>query len=99
MPSAPKSTAARCRKNTPASCRKTSTARLEAAAARTRPCGRHLVRRCLELVLERLELGRLASGRMRERLCQEPVGKPRIPREEGPVQVRADHAADAATLV
>src|SRR5688572_33349456 len=32
-------------------------------------------------------------------LCQEPIGEPRVPREERAVEVRPDRAADAAAFV
>ena len=54
--------------------------------------------RLLEGVLERLELGRLLAGRVRQRLCEQPVGEPGIPRQQRAVEVRADRAADAAAL-
>ena len=52
----------------------------------------------LEPVGQRLELRRLAAGRMRERLREQPVGEPRVARQQRPVQVRADRPADAAAL-
>src|SRR5262245_57723197 len=51
----------------------------------------------LELVCQRLQLRRLA-GPMSDRLRQEPVGEPRIPRQQRPVEVRPEGAADAAAL-
>src|SRR5690348_14471941 len=52
----------------------------------------------LQLVPERLELGRLAPGAMRERLRQQPVCEPGIARQQGPVEVRAEDTAGAAAL-
>ena len=47
---------------------------------------------------QRVELRRLAARRVRERLRQQPVREPRVPRQQRPVEVRADGAADAAAL-
>ena len=51
----------------------------------------------LELVVERLEGGRLAQL-VRGGFGEDPVGEPRIAREEGTVEVRADHAPRSAAL-
>src|SRR5204863_774261 len=67
-------------------------------AARLRPLRGGRMRAGLELVGERLELGRIAAGRVRERVFEEPVGKPRISRQERAVQVRADRACQPAAL-
>ena len=50
-----------------------------------------------ELVGQRLQLGRLAVA-MRERLREQPVGEPGIPRQERAMEVRPEGASDAATL-
>ena len=47
---------------------------------------------------ERLELRRLAAGAMRDRLREQPVGEPRVARQQRPVEIRADRAAGAAAL-
>jgi len=52
----------------------------------------------LELVLERVELRRLART-VRERLRQQPVRQPRVSGEQWPVEVGTDHAARATALV
>src|SRR5205085_5451836 len=70
-----------------------------AAAARARPRSRDPVGLRLELVLQRLELRRVAARRVRERLREQPVRQPWIAREQRSVQVRADGPADAAALV
>src|SRR5438132_7202439 len=67
------------------------------AAAGFRPLGRDRMGLGLELVVERLELRRLAVA-MRERLRQQPVGEPGIPREERPMEVRAERTPQAAAL-
>ena len=54
--------------------------------------------RALELVGERLELRRLAAASVRERLREQPVGEPRVARQQRPVEVRADRAAEPAAL-
>ena len=54
--------------------------------------------RRLELVGERLELD-LAAGRVRERVREQPVGEPRVAREQRAVEVRAVDAALPAALV
>src|SRR2546425_4758095 len=51
----------------------------------------------LEVIREGLQLRRLAVA-MRERLREQPVGKPGIPRQEWAVEVRPDCTADAAAL-
>ena len=53
----------------------------------------------LELVVQRLEDRRLAARAVRRRLRQQPIGEPGVAREQRPVQVRADRAADATALV
>jgi hypothetical protein len=56
------------------------------------------VRGELELVVERLERPhRLARG-VRERAGEQPVGEPRVARQERPVQVRAECRSDATAL-
>jgi hypothetical protein len=50
-----------------------------------------------ELVGERLQLWRLA-GAIRERLREEPVGEPGIPRQEWAMKVRPNCTADATAL-
>src|SRR5207248_9725283 len=72
---------------------------LKAAAPRLRPRGRDRMRLRLQGVVERLEARRLASRPVRDCLREQPVGEPRVPREERAVEVRADRAADAAALV
>ena len=57
------------------------------------------MRRGLELVVERLEDRRLPARAVRRRLREQPVGEPGVAREQRPVQVRADRAADPAALV
>ena len=53
----------------------------------------------LELVVQRLEDRRLAARAVRRRLRQQPIGEPGVAREQRPVQVRADRAADSTALV
>ena len=53
---------------------------------------------CLERVRQGLELGRISAGSMRQRLAQQPVGQPRVARQQGAVQVRANRPPDAAAL-
>ena len=55
-----------------------------AGARRPRPACAAPLR---ELVRERLELGRLAAGAMRERLCEQAIGEPRVARQQRAVQV------------
>ena len=50
-----------------------------------------------EIVCERLQLRRLTEAVL-ERTHQEPVGQPRVARQEGPVKVRADCRADPHAL-
>ena len=71
---------------------------VEPAAALARASRRDGVRLALELVLERLELRRLAAGRVAERLAEQPVREPRVAGEERAVQVRPDRPSDAAAL-
>jgi hypothetical protein len=52
----------------------------------------------LEDVAQRLELCGIAAAAVGERLTEEPVGQPRVPRQERPVQVRPDRASDPAAL-
>src|SRR5439155_14958712 len=51
----------------------------------------------LEVIREGLQPRRLAVA-MRERLREQPVGKPGVPRQEWAVEVRPDRAPDAAAL-
>ena len=51
----------------------------------------------LELIREGLQLRRLAVA-MRERLREQPVGQPGVPRQEWAVEVRSDRTPDAAAL-
>ena len=70
----------------------------EAAAARAgAPAATSCASR-LQLVRERLELGRLAARRVGERLREQPVREPRVARQQRAVQVRPDRAPDAAAL-
>src|SRR5436190_11760512 len=62
------------------------------------PSGRDSVCLGLELVRQRLE-DRDLSGAVRDRLRQQPVGQPRVPRQQGPMQVGPDRATAAAALV
>ena len=55
------------------------------------------MRLLFELVCERLQLRRLTEAVL-ERPRQEPVGQPRVARQEGPVEVRADRRADPHAL-
>ena len=56
------------------------------------------MRAALELVGQRLELAAPRRRSVRERLREQPVGEPRVARQERPVEVRADRAAGAAAL-
>ena len=71
---------------------------LPAAAALAGTGGRNLLCLRLQLVLERVEMRRL-TGLPGERLRQEPVGEPGVPREQRPVQVRPERAPPAAAFV
>ena len=53
----------------------------------------------LERVRKRCELGRLAARAMGERLLEQPVGEPRVARQERAVEIGADRATDAAAFV
>ena len=70
---------------------------LELAAARAGAPGGDRVRPRLELVGERLELRRLAARAVRERLREQPVGEPRVARQQRAVEIRADRAPDAGS--
>src|SRR5215210_6914456 len=61
------------------------------------PRGRNLVGLRLERVRERLERRQLPVS-MRRGLSEDPVGEPRVPRQEGPVKVRPDDTARPAAL-
>src|SRR4029453_16148412 len=63
------------------------------------PLCRNCVRLSLEAVRQRLQLRRSFARRVRERLRQQPVGKPWISREQRAVEVRADRPADPDALV
>src|SRR5665647_1055908 len=52
----------------------------------------------LELVGERLELPRLSAGAVRKRLREQPVGEPRVAREQRPVEIRPDRPSDAGAF-
>jgi hypothetical protein len=53
----------------------------------------------LERIAQRLELRRRGlAGPMRERLRQEPIGQPRVPRQQRPVEVRPDHTPNPAAF-
>ena len=56
------------------------------------------MRLLFELVVERRQHRRLAEA-VRECLRQQPVGEPRVARQERSVQVRPDGTPDAAALV
>src|SRR3954470_2326956 len=56
------------------------------------------MRLVLELVGERLQYRRLTEAAP-ERLREDPVGEPRIPGKQRPVQVRPDRPADPAAFV
>src|SRR6266568_131419 len=104
IPSAWKSTRARWSKKSRPSWRKTCTGRawparrLEAPAADARALGRDRVRFALELVRQGVEFGRLASCCVRERLREQPVREPGIPRQERSVQIRADRTSEPAAF-
>src|SRR5205823_8157726 len=70
---------------------------LTAAAARLGPTSGDGVRLQLVVVRKGIELRRLTQT-MRERLREQPVGKPRIARQERPVQIGAHGPTDAAAL-
>ena len=55
------------------------------------------MRLVLEIIGERLELGRFPVP-MLEGTREEPIREPRIPRQQRPVEVRADRRPDARTL-
>src|SRR5262249_56352674 len=71
---------------------------LEATAACARPGGGDGVRLGFERVVQRLELGRLAPGAVRQRLGEQPIREPRIAGEERSVEVGADRTVDPAAL-
>src|SRR5581483_12491157 len=71
----------------------------EAAAARACALGRDLLRACFQRVVERRELRRLAALAMGESLGEQPVREPGLPRQQRPVQICPDCAAEAASLV
>src|SRR6266550_3667116 len=50
-----------------------------------------------EIIREGCELRRLAVT-MHERLCEQPIGQPGVPRQEGAVEIRPDRRPDAAAL-
>src|SRR5580765_847699 len=70
----------------------------ETAAACARARRRDLVRLHFELVGQRFELGRLASGGVSERLREEPVREPRVARQQRTVQIGADRSTHATAL-
>src|SRR2546423_15261822 len=55
------------------------------------------MRLVFELVAEGCQFRRLAVA-MRERLPEQPVGEPRVPRQEWTVEVRPDRTPDAAAF-
>src|SRR5712691_6655536 len=73
--------------------------RSEASSAAPGPPGRNGVRLAFELVRKRVELRGLLVGRVRERLGDEPVREPRVPRQQRAVEVRSDGAPESAALV
>src|SRR5262249_34184150 len=74
-------------------------AELELPATGPGPAGGHFVRLRLELVGQRLERHRFATGAVRERLRKKPIGEPPVPRPQRPVEIRAEQAPGAAALV
>src|SRR5712691_12208505 len=53
----------------------------------------------LELVRKRRQFRGLAAAAMCERLLEQPVGEPRVARQERAVQIRADRAAEPAAFM
>src|SRR5665647_865643 len=70
----------------------------ETAAARIGAFGGDGVSTRLELVGQRLELPRLSAGAVRQRLREQPVGQPRVAREQRPVEIRPDRPSDAGAF-
>jgi hypothetical protein len=51
-----------------------------------------------ELVRELGKCGRIASRGMAERLFQQPIGEPRVSRQERPVEIGADRPVEPTAL-
>src|SRR5207244_3839165 len=62
-----------------------------AASAGSRPCRGNRMRHGLQFVRERRE-DRFLAGAMGKRLGEQPVGEPRVARQQGAVEIRADGA-------
>src|SRR5688572_10473942 len=71
--------------------------RLEAPPAPVGAHGGDLVGVALEVVGQGFERGRLPEA-VAQGLREQPVGEPRVPRQQRPVEVRPDGAAEAAAL-
>src|SRR2546423_9692952 len=70
---------------------------LAPAAAQLGPARRHPMGLALEVVFERPQLRRLAEA-MSQSLREQPVGEPRVARQQGSMQIRPDRAADTTAL-